>query len=127
MRVVGNFAAHPIKSTSSGEIKEGIFGESVSRRAPAHATPLEPIFPHARPLPVAQATPARHPRAAPEFLREHLPGNTTAKDEDGAGSSRHAVAIPGHTRPSGPLRGRRRELEVVIVAESTARPFLQCH
>jgi hypothetical protein len=29
--------------------------------------------------------------------------------------------------PSGPLRGRRRELEVVIVAESTARSFLQCH
>jgi hypothetical protein len=31
-------------------------------------------IPHARLLPVAQATPARHPRPAPEFVREHLPG-----------------------------------------------------
>jgi hypothetical protein len=33
-------------------------------------------------LPVAQATPARHPRPAPEFLWEHLPGDAAAKDED---------------------------------------------
>jgi hypothetical protein len=34
------------------------------------------------PLPVAQATPARHPRSAPEFRPEHLPGNAAAEDED---------------------------------------------
>jgi len=45
-------------------------------------------LPHARLLPVAQATPARHPRPAPEFLREHLPGNAAAKDEDNAGEAR---------------------------------------
>ena len=45
-------------------------------------------IPHARLLPVAQATPTRHPRAAPEFLREHLPRNTAAKDEDNAGEAR---------------------------------------
>ena len=45
-------------------------------------------IPHARVLPVAHATPARHPRPAPEFLREHLPGNTAAKDEDNAGEAR---------------------------------------
>ena len=43
---------------------------------------------HARLLPVAQAPPARHPRPAPEFLREHLPGNAAAKDEDNAGEAR---------------------------------------
>jgi hypothetical protein len=45
-------------------------------------------IPHTRLLPVAQATPARHPRPAPEFLREHLPGNTAAQDEDNAGEAR---------------------------------------
>jgi hypothetical protein len=45
-------------------------------------------IPHARLLPVPQATPARHPRPAPEFLREHLSGNAAAKDEDNAGEAR---------------------------------------
>jgi hypothetical protein len=45
-------------------------------------------IPHARLLPVAQATAARHPRPALEFLREHLPGNTAAKDEDNASEAR---------------------------------------
>ena len=45
-------------------------------------------IPHARLLPVAQATPARHSRPAPEFLREHLPGNTATKDEDNACQAR---------------------------------------
>ena len=45
-------------------------------------------IPHARPLPIAQAPPARHPRPAPEFLREHLPGNAAAKDEDDARQAR---------------------------------------
>jgi hypothetical protein len=31
-------------------------------------------IPHARPLPVAQAPPAGHPRPAPEFLRQHCHG-----------------------------------------------------
>ena len=45
-------------------------------------------IPHPRLLPVAQATPARHPRPACEFLREHLPGNAAAEDEDDAGETR---------------------------------------
>jgi hypothetical protein len=45
-------------------------------------------IPHARLLPVAQATPARHPRPAPDFLRKHLPGNAAAKDEHNAGKAR---------------------------------------
>ena len=31
--------------------------------------------------PVAQATPARDPRLAPELLMEHLPGNAATKDD----------------------------------------------
>jgi hypothetical protein len=45
-------------------------------------------IPHARPLPIAQAAPARHPRSAFELLREHLPGNSAAKHEDNAGQAR---------------------------------------
>src|SRR2546422_6366442 len=30
----------------------------------------------------------RSPRPAPEFLQEHLPGNTAAKDEDNAAEAR---------------------------------------
>jgi hypothetical protein len=39
-------------------------------------------------IPHAPATPARHPRPAPEFLREHLPGDAAAKDEDNACEAR---------------------------------------
>ena len=45
-------------------------------------------IPHARSLPIAQAAPTRHSRPAPEFLREHVPGNAAAKDEDNAGQAR---------------------------------------
>ena len=45
-------------------------------------------IPHPRLLPVAQATPARHPRPAPEFLREHVPGNAAAEDKQNAGETR---------------------------------------
>ena len=57
--------------------------------------PSEPIeqrkvdqIPHARPLPIAQAAPARHPRAAAEFRWKHLPGNAAAKDKQSAGETR---------------------------------------
>jgi hypothetical protein len=64
-------------------------------------------IPHARQLPVAHATPARHPRPAPKFLREHLPGNATAKDEDNAGEAR---AIRDARPPTfGPARRNRQE------------------
>ena len=53
-------------------------------------------IPHARSLPIAQAAPTRHPRPAPEFLREHLPGDATAEDKEKAGE---AGAI-GDARPS---------------------------
>ena len=53
-------------------------------------------IPHARSLPIAQAAPTRHPRPAPEFLREHLPRNAAAEDKQNAGETR---AI-GDARPS---------------------------
>jgi hypothetical protein len=51
-------------------------------------------IPHAGPI--AQALPARHPRSAPEFLREHMPGNAAPEDEDDA---RQARAIRNSRRP----------------------------
>src|SRR5437867_571919 len=54
-------------------------------------------IPHTRQLPIAQAPPASHPRPAPEFLREHLPGNATAKDEDNAGRSAASPSRTFHT------------------------------
>ena len=45
-------------------------------------------IPHARLLPVAHPTPARHPRPTPEFLREHVPWNAAAEDDDNAGETR---------------------------------------
>jgi hypothetical protein len=58
-------------------------------------------IPHPRLLPVAQATPARHPRPASEFRREHLPGNAAAEDEDDAGETRTVRnARPSALRPT---------------------------
>jgi hypothetical protein len=64
-------------------------------------------IPHARSLPIAQAAPTRHPRPAPEFLREHMPGNAAAEDKQNAGETR---AI-GDARPSAfrPTRWRWQE------------------
>ena len=45
-------------------------------------------IPSAGLLPIAHPPPARHPRSAPEFLRQHLPGYATAKNEDNAGETR---------------------------------------
>jgi hypothetical protein len=45
-------------------------------------------IPHARALPIAQAAPTRHPRSAPEFLREHLPRDAATEDEQNAGETR---------------------------------------
>ena len=56
-------------------------------REPIQQRKMDQI-PHPRLLPVAQATPARHPRPACEFLREHLPENAAAEDEDDAGETR---------------------------------------
>jgi hypothetical protein len=64
-------------------------------------------IPHARSLPIAQAAPTRHSRAAHEFLREHVPGNAAAEDKQNAGKTR---AI-GDARPSAfrPTRWTRQE------------------
>ena len=59
----------------------------VGAREPVEQCKVHQI-PNARPLPIAQAPPACHPRPAPEFLREHLPGNSAAKDEDDARQAR---------------------------------------
>src|ERR1700693_5665251 len=45
-------------------------------------------IPHARLLPVAHPTPARHPRSTPEFLWEHLPGDAAAEDKQNASETR---------------------------------------
>jgi hypothetical protein len=44
-------------------------------------------IPHTRLLPVAQPTPARHPRPTPEFLRQHLPRDTATEDKENAGQT----------------------------------------
>jgi hypothetical protein len=45
-------------------------------------------IPHTGQLPVAQASPARHPRTAAQFLRQHLPRDSAAKDKENAGQTR---------------------------------------
>ena len=77
----------------------------VGAREPIQQRKVDQI-PHARPLPIAQAPPARHPRPAPEFLREHLPGNAAAKDEDNAGQAR---AIRNARPATFGRRGRNRQ------------------
>ena len=57
-------------------------------------------IPNARLLPIAHPPPARHPRSAPEFLRQHLPGNATAKDKDNAGEARAIRDARPSTLPS---------------------------
>src|SRR5436190_24377050 len=44
--------------------------------------------PHTGQLPVAQASPARHPRTAAQFLRQHLPRDSAAEDKENAGQTR---------------------------------------
>ena len=58
-------------------------------------------IPHARSLPIAQAAPTRHPRTALEFLREHLPRDAAAEDEQNAGQTRAIRnARPSALRPT---------------------------
>ena len=52
--------------------------------------------PHTGHMPVAQPSPARHPRTAAQFLRQHLPRDACAEDKENAGQ---ACAIRD-TRPS---------------------------
>jgi hypothetical protein len=50
---------------------------------------------------VREAAPTRHPRAAPEFLRQHLPGNAAAEDKQNAGETRAIQdARPSAFRPT---------------------------
>src|SRR5262249_48629356 len=52
-------------------------------------------------LPVTHTPPARHPRPAPEFLREHLPGDTAAEHKQNAGETRAIRdARPSTFRPT---------------------------
>ena len=59
-------------------------------------------IPHTRQLPVAQASPARHPSTAPQFLRQHLPPfgrrggmgiNGSTRSHNVSGSSVAAIAV----------------------------------
>ena len=45
-------------------------------------------IPHARQLPIAQASPARHPRTAAQFIWQHLPRGAAAKDKENTGQAR---------------------------------------
>src|SRR5436190_5443259 len=45
-------------------------------------------IPHTGQLPVAQASPARHPRTAAQFLRQHLPRDSAPEDKENAGETR---------------------------------------
>ena len=45
-------------------------------------------IPHSGQLPIAQTSPARHPGAAAQFSRQHLPREPTAKDKEDAGEAR---------------------------------------
>lgn len=45
-------------------------------------------IPHTGQLPVGQASPARHPRTAAQFLRQHLPRDSAAEDEEIASQTR---------------------------------------
>ena len=73
----------------------------VVAREPIQQRKVDEI-PYARPVPIPQAPPARHPRSASEFLREHVPGNAAAENKQNARKTR---AI-GDARPSafGPTR-----------------------
>jgi hypothetical protein len=53
-------------------------------------------IPEARPLPIAQSTPARHARPTAQFLRQHLPRDPASEHEEDAGET---CAIR-HARPS---------------------------
>jgi hypothetical protein len=65
--------------------------------------------PHARSLPVAQATPAGHATAAAHLLGQHLPGNTTLQDKHNA-AKRGPVGNTAWTAASvlGPLGRQQR-------------------
>lgn len=52
---------------------------------------LPQLIPHARRLPIAQATPAGHAAAAVHFLRQILPGNSRAKNEQNTRESGSVV------------------------------------
>jgi hypothetical protein len=67
----------------------------VVAREPIQQRKVDEI-PYARPVPIPQAPPARHPRSASEFLREHVPGNAAAENKQNARKTR---AI-GDARPS---------------------------
>jgi hypothetical protein len=59
---------------------------SAGARQPIEYGEVDEI-PHTGQLPVAQASPARHPRAAAQFLRQHLPGDAAAEDKENAGQA----------------------------------------
>jgi hypothetical protein len=60
---------------------------AVVAREPIERCKVDEI-PSARLLPIAQASPARHPDAAAQFVWQHLPRGAAAKDKENAGQAR---------------------------------------
>ena len=81
-------------------------------------------------VPIAQAAPAGHPRAATQFLGQHLPGDATLQHEDDAGQGRairHAgSAALGLGRLGRQQRGDDRP-QVVADKGFGHPPRLPCH
>ena len=60
---------------------------SAVARQPIEYREMDEI-PHTGQLPIAQASPARHPRTAAQFLRQHLPLDSAAEDKENASQTR---------------------------------------
>src|SRR6478672_4199671 len=74
-------------------------------------------IPHTGQLPVAQASPARHPRTEAQFVWQHLPRDATAKDQENAGETRSIRDAWSST-----LRSSWWESERRVRRDPTARP-----
>jgi len=81
-------------------------------------------IPHARSLPIAQAAPTPHPRPAPEFLREHVPGNAAAEDKQNADETRAiGDARPSAFRPTKWSLARTVQQDPTTDREAAPRPY----
>jgi hypothetical protein len=80
-------------------------------------------IPHAGLLPVAQASPARHPRTASQFLWQHLPRGAAAKDKENARETRPIRYARPSTVRSWRWNREKRFDEIPQRAEAARRPL----